>query len=64
MDEKTEAPEPKKQDKEMTKKPDETGPFHIEGHIKIFDPETNSCVDVTTFESLAQFCDKFGIDDF
>jgi hypothetical protein len=24
----------------METKPDETGPFHIEGHIKIFDPET------------------------
>ena len=30
----------------------------------IFDPETNNCLDVTTFESLSQFCDKFGIDDF
>ena len=30
----------------------------------IFDPETGNCVDVTTFESLSQFCDKFGIDDF
>ena len=28
------------QDDPMTKKPDETGPFHIEGHIKIFDPDT------------------------
>jgi hypothetical protein len=35
--------EPKKtviQDDPMTKKPDEKGPFHIEGHIKIFDPES------------------------
>lgn len=23
------------------KKPDETGGFHIEGHIKIFDPKSN-----------------------
>jgi hypothetical protein len=30
----------KDQDIKMTKKPDETGPFHIEGHIKIFDPES------------------------
>jgi hypothetical protein len=39
---KTPDKEPKKtkdQDKDM-KKPNETGPFHIEGHIKIFDPET------------------------
>jgi len=28
------------QDKEMNTKPDEHGPFHVEGHIKIFDPET------------------------
>ena len=28
------------QDEPMTKQPDEKGPFHIEGHIKIFDPET------------------------
>lgn len=28
------------QDETMTKKPDEMGPFHIEGHIKIFDPST------------------------
>lgn len=28
------------QDKDMTKNPDEKGPFHIEGHIKIFDPES------------------------
>ena len=28
------------QDEEMTKTPDEKGPFHIEGHIKIFDPES------------------------
>jgi hypothetical protein len=32
--------EPKDQDKKMTKKPDEIGPFHIEGHIKIFDPDS------------------------
>jgi hypothetical protein len=25
---------------EESKKPDETGGFHFEGHIKIFDPET------------------------
>jgi hypothetical protein len=30
----------KVQDSKMTTKPDEKGPFHIEGHIKIFDPET------------------------
>jgi hypothetical protein len=29
-----------KQDKKMTKKPDEKGSFNIEGHIKIFDPES------------------------
>ena len=28
------------QDEPMTQKPDEKGPFHVEGHIKIFDPET------------------------
>jgi hypothetical protein len=28
----------KDQDPKMTKKPDEKSPFHIEGHIKIFDP--------------------------
>lgn len=28
------------QDDKMTTKPDEKGPFHIEGHIKIFDPQT------------------------
>ena len=28
------------QDEEMIKNPDEKGPFHIEGHIKIFDPES------------------------
>jgi hypothetical protein len=28
------------QDDKMTTKPDEKGPFHIEGHIKIFDPES------------------------
>jgi hypothetical protein len=28
-----------KQDENMEVVPDETGPFHIEGHIKIFDPE-------------------------
>ncbi len=28
------------QDEPMTKQPDEKGPFHIEGHIKIFDPES------------------------
>ncbi len=28
------------QEEEMTTKPDEKGPFHIEGHIKIFDPKT------------------------
>lgn len=27
------------QDEPMPKTPDEKGPFHIEGHIKIFDPE-------------------------
>lgn len=30
----------KDQDKDMETKPNETGPFHIEGHIKIFDPES------------------------
>ena len=29
-----------KQDEEMSVVPDEKGPFHIEGHIKIFDPES------------------------
>ena len=28
------------QDEEMIKNPDEKGPFHVEGHIKIFDPES------------------------
>jgi hypothetical protein len=28
------------QDKKMTRKPDEKGAFNIEGHIKIFDPES------------------------
>ena len=28
------------QDEKMTSKPDEKGPFHIEGHIKIFDPQS------------------------
>ena len=32
--------ENKDQDKDMNTKPNETGPFHIEGHIKIFDPES------------------------
>jgi len=35
--------EPKKtkdQDKDMKTQPNETGPFHIEGHIKIFDPDS------------------------
>jgi hypothetical protein len=32
--------EPKEQETDMNTKPDETGPFHIEGHIKIFDPES------------------------
>lgn len=32
--------ETKDQDKEMTKQPNEKGPFHVEGHIKIFDPES------------------------
>jgi outer membrane protein OmpA-like peptidoglycan-associated protein len=39
-------------------------PHKVCGKGFIFDPETNSCVDVTTFDSLSQFCDKFGIDDF
>ena len=30
----------KDQDKDMKKQPNETGPFHIEGHIKIFDPDS------------------------
>ena len=30
----------KDQDKDMKTQPNETGPFHIEGHIKIFDPES------------------------
>ena len=30
----------KKQDDKMTTVPNEKGPFHIEGHIKIFDPES------------------------
>lgn len=30
------------QDNKMTKQPDEKGPFHIEGHIKIFDPESGA----------------------
>jgi len=30
----------KDQDPKMNKKPDEKGPFHIEGHIKIFDPQS------------------------
>lgn len=29
-----------KNDKEIAPKPDENGGFHVEGHIKIFDPET------------------------
>jgi hypothetical protein len=40
---KTSDKEPKKtkdQDKDMKTQPNEKGPFHIEGHIKIFDPET------------------------
>jgi hypothetical protein len=40
---KTSDKEPKKtkdQDKDMKTHPNEKGPFHIEGHIKIFDPET------------------------
>lgn len=40
---KTSDKEPKKtkdQDKEMNTQPNEKGPFHIEGHIKIFDPES------------------------
>lgn len=32
--------ETKDQDNEMNTTPDEKGPFHIEGHIKIFDPES------------------------
>jgi len=32
--------ENKDQDNDMKKQPNETGPFHIEGHIKIFDPES------------------------
>lgn len=32
--------ETKIQDANMTKTPDERGPFHIEGHIKIYDPES------------------------
>jgi hypothetical protein len=28
----------KSQDEKMDKKPDEQGSFHVEGHIKIFDP--------------------------
>ena len=28
------------QDKDMNTRPDELGPFHVEGHIKIFDPES------------------------
>lgn len=32
--------ETKDQDKDMNTTPDEKGPFHIEGHIKIFDPES------------------------
>ena len=32
--------ETKDQDVNMQTKPDENGPFHIEGHIKIFDPES------------------------
>lgn len=32
--------ETKDQDKNMNTTPDEKGPFHIEGHIKIFDPES------------------------
>lgn len=30
------------QDNKMTNSPDEKGPFHIEGHIKIFDPESGN----------------------
>lgn len=30
----------KDQDKDMKTQPNEKGPFHIEGHIKIFDPES------------------------
>lgn len=32
--------ETKEQETDMNTKPDENGPFHIEGHIKIFDPES------------------------
>jgi len=30
-----------KPEQKKERKPDETGGFHIEGHIKIFDPESN-----------------------
>jgi len=32
--------ETKDQDKDMKTQPNEKGPFHIEGHVKIFDPES------------------------
>jgi len=32
------------QDEKMTTKPDEKGPFHIEGHIKIFDPTSGEII--------------------
>ena len=39
-DEVEEVKKTKIQDEDMTKNPDEKGPFHLEGHIKIFDPES------------------------
>lgn len=40
MDKKTKKTKLEDQEIEMPKQPDEKGPFHIEGHIKIFDPQT------------------------
>ena len=40
MEKKTKKTKVENQEINMPKQPDEKGPFHIEGHIKIFDPET------------------------
>ena len=40
MDEKVKKTKIQDQEVDMPKQPDEKGPFHIQGHIKIFDPDT------------------------
>ena len=36
--------ENKQEEAKQESKPDETGGFHIEGHVKIFDPESDEVI--------------------